>query len=414
MRPSVTLQNIHRARSSIAHLVLQTPMLPARSLGNLAECELLLKAENLQRAGSFKVRGAANKIAALSPEQKARGVITASAGNHAQGVALAAGHAGIPCTVVMPVGASLPKVEATRGYGATVLLEGDDFDQAQMHARRVMQENDLTFIHAFDDPAIIAGQGTIGLEILEQVEDLDTVVVPMGGGGLISGIALAIKETAPGVRVIGVQVAAATALIDSSKANERLTVKPEPTVADGIAVGTPGEFTIPLVKRYVDDTVVVEEDEVTQAMMLLLERSKLLVEGAGAVGLAAVLGGRVQVAGQKVAVVLSGGNVDSHLIARVVESGLAHAGRYLVLRVMLEDRPGQLSRLLSVVSECQVNVLDIGHLRHAPTVHLGNVEIQLTLETRNYAHSEEVWERLRNAGYMPYQSEPVGGASSPS
>ena len=234
----------------------------------------------------------------------------------------------------------------------------------------------------------------------------------MGGGGLISGIALAIKETAPGVRVIGVQAAAATAVIDSYKANRRLTVKPEATVADGIAVGTPGELTIPLVQRYVDDMVAVEEDEVTQAMMLLLERSKLLVEGAGAVGLAAVLGGKIEVAGKKVAVVLSGGNVDSHLIARVVESGLAHAGRYLVLRVMLEDRPGQLGRLLSVVSDSQVNVLDIGHLRHAPTVHLGHVEIQLTLETRNYAHSEEVWERLRSAGYMPYKSEPVGGGAS--
>ena len=413
MGSSVTLQDVRRAQGSIAHLVLKTPMLPAHSLGDLAGCELLLKAENLQRTGSFKVRGAANKIAALSPEQKAKGVIAASAGNHAQGVALAAGHAGIPCTVVMPVGSSLPKVEATRGYGATVLLEGDDFDQAQMHAKRVMQENDLTFIHAFDDPAIIAGQGTIGLEMLEQVGDLDTVVVPMGGGGLISGIALAIKETAPGVRVIGVQAAAATAIVDSYKANRLLTVKPEATVADGIAVGTPGELTIPLVLRYVDDMVVVEEDEVTQAMMLLLERSKLLVEGAGAVGLAAVLGGKMEVAGKKVAVVLSGGNVDSHLIARVVERGLAHAGRYLVLRVMLEDRPGQLSRLLSIVSDSQVNVLDIGHLRHAPTVHLGHVEIQLTLETRNHAHSEEVWERLRSAGYMPYESEPVGGAGSP-
>ena len=413
MGPSVTLQDVRRAQSSIAHLVLKTPMLPARSLGDLAGCELLLKAENLQRAGSFKVRGAANKIAALSPSQRAKGVIAASAGNHAQGVALAAGYAGIPCTVVMPVGASLPKVEATRGYGATVLLEGDDFDQAQMHAKRVMRENDLIFIHAFDDPAIIAGQGTIGLEMLEQVSDLDTVVVPMGGGGLISGIALAIKETAPGVGVIGVQVAAATAVVDSYKANQRLTVKPEATVADGIAVGTPGELTIPLVQRYVDDMVVVEEDEVTQAMMLLLERSKLLVEGAGAVGLAAVLGGKIRVAGKKVAVVLSGGNVDSHLIARVVESGLAHAGRYLVLRVMLKDRPGQLSRLLSVVSDSQANVLDIGHLRHAPTVHLGHVEVLLTLETRNYTHAEEVWERLRSAGYMPYQSEPVGGAASP-
>ena len=207
------------------------------------------KAENLQRAGSFKVRGAANKIAALTPEQKATGVIAASAGNHAQGVALAAGNLGIPCTIVMPSGASLPKVEATRGYGATVHLQGDDFDQAQKHARRVMRENAATFIPAFDDPAIIAGQGTIGLEILEQAEDLDAVIVPVGGGGLISGIGLAIKETLPGVKVIGVQAEAATALVDSYKANRRLTVRGKATVADGIAVGTPGRLTLPLVMR---------------------------------------------------------------------------------------------------------------------------------------------------------------------
>ena len=412
MRPSVTLQDVRLAQSAIAHLALRTPIFPARSLGQMAGCELFLKAENLQRAGSFKVRGAANKIAGLSPDQKARGVIAASAGNHAQGVALAAATLGIPSTIVMPTGASLPKVEATRGYGATVLLQGDDFDQSQRYARRVMRENGMTFIPAFDDPAIVAGQGTIGLEMLEQVENLDAVVVPVGGGGLISGIGLAIKETAPGIQVIGVQAEAATAVVDSYKANRRVTVKRQATVADGIAVGTPGRITLPLVSRYVDDMVVVEEEEITQAMMLLLERAKLLVEGAGAVGLAAVLGDKIQVAGKRVAVVLSGGNVDAHLIARVMEHGLAHAGRYLVLRVMLEDRPGQLNRLLNIVSGAEVNVLDIGHLRHAPSVHLGQVEIQLTLETRNYAHTEEVRERLRDAGYTSYESEPIGGLAS--
>lgn len=412
MRPSVTLEDVHRAREVIAHLAIRTPMLPARSLGELAGCELLLKAENLQRAGSFKVRGAANRIAALDPGQKARGVIAASAGNHAQGVALAAANLGIPCTIVMPAGASIPKVEATRGYGANVLLHGDDFDQAQRYARRVMRENDLTLIHAFDDPAIVAGQGTIGLEILEQAQGLDTVVVPVGGGGLISGVALAIKETMPGVRVVGVQAEAASAVVDSYKSNRRVTVKGQATVADGISVGSPGRITLPLVSRYVDDMVAVGEEEITQAMMLLLERGKLLVEGAGAVGLAAVLGGKVEVAGKKVVVVLSGGNVDTHLIARVLERGLAHAGRYLVFRVMLEDRPGQLSRLLNIVSGTDVNVLDIGHLRHAASVHLGQVEIQLTLETRNFEHTEEVRERLREAGYVLYESDPIGGLAS--
>ena len=411
MDTPVSLEDVQRARTTIAPLALRTPMLQALSLGRLAGCQLLLKAESLQRAGSFKVRGAANRIAGLSPEQKERGVITASAGNHAQGVALAAGNADIPCTVVMPMGASLPKVEATRGYGATVLLEGEGFDQAQDHARRVMQENALTFIPAFDDPAIIAGQGTVGLEMLEQSEHLDAIVVPVGGGGLISGIALAVKETAPGIEIIGVQAAAATAVVDSYKSSRRRSVKQGATVADGIAVGTPGELTVPLVMRYVDDMVVVEEEEITQAMMLLLERSKLLVEGAGAVGLAAVLSEKTPVAGKRVGVVLSGGNVDSHLIARVVEHGLAHAGRYLVFRVMLEDRPGQLNRLLTIISECQANVLDIGHLRHAPSVHMGQVEIQLTLETRNYDHTVELKEKLRSAGYTLHESEQYRDAS---
>ena len=223
---------------------------------------------------------------------------------------------------------------------------------------------------------------------------------------------LAIKETAPDIKVVGVQAEAATAVVDSYKTNRRITVKGRATVADGIAVGSPGRITLPLVSRYVDDMVTVAEEEITQAMMLLLERDKLLVEGAGAVGLAAVLGGKIQVAGKRVGVVLSGGNVDPHLIARVVEHGLAHAGRYLVLRVMVEDRPGQLSRLLNIVSSTDVNVLDIGHLRHAASVHLGQVEIQLTLETRNLAHSVEVWKQLRKAGYAPYEGEPLGGLTS--
>ena len=409
MRQQVTLEDVRRARNVIADLAIRTPIVPARSLGQPADCEILLKAENLQRAGSFKVRGAVNKIVALSDQQKAKGVIAASAGNHAQGVALAAANFGIPCTIVMPSGASIPKVEATRGYGATVILHGDDFDQAQRYARRVVRESGMTLIHAFDDPAIIAGQGTIGLELLEQVEDVDTVVVPVGGGGLISGIGLAIKESVPGIRLVGVQAEASTAVVDSHKAGRRITVKGQATVADGISVGSPGRITLPLVSRYVDDLVVVGEEEITEAMMLLLERCKLLVEGAGAVGLAAVLSGKVQVDGEKVAIVLSGGNVDTHLIARVLERGLANAGRYLVMRVMLEDRPGRLNRLLTILSSTDVNVLDIGHLRHAASVHLGQVEIQLTLETRNHAHSVEVWQRLQDAGYAPYESEPIGG-----
>lgn len=405
MTAAVTLEDIRQAREVIAPLAIRTPVLSARSLGDMAGCDLLLKAENLQRAGSFKVRGAANKIATLNSDQKAKGVIAFSAGNHAQGVAVAAANLGIPCTIVMPTGASIPKVEATRGYGADVVLHGDDFDEAREYAENVGEERGLTLIHAFDDAAIVAGQGTVGLEMLEQADGLDMVIVPVGGGGLISGIALAIKETLPGVRVVGVQAEAASAVVDSYKANRRITVKGQPTVADGISVGTPGEITLPMITRYVDDVVMVTEEEITQAMLLLLERGKLLVEGAGAVGVAAVLGGKAAVAGKRVAAVLSGGNVDTHLIARVLEHGLAHAGRYLVIRVMVEDRPGQLNRLLTIVSSTNVNVLDIGHLRHAASVHLGHVEIQLTLETRNLAHSIEVKDRLRDAGFEPYESQ---------
>ena len=237
------------------------------------------------------------------------------------------------------------------------------------------------------------------------MEDVDIVVVPVGGGGLAGGIALAMKETRPGVTVLGVQARAATAFADSYRAGRRLTVTGAPTIADGIAIGRPGSLTFPLVTRYVDDMVVVDEEEITQAMVLLLERSKLLVEGAGAVGLAAVLGGKVQVAGKKVVVVLSGGNVDPNLVARVLEHGLAHAGRYLVIRLLLEDRPGQLSKLLGIVAGAQVNVLDIDHLRHGPTVPLGHVEVQLTLATRDWAHAEEVRASLRKAGYA-FEEEP--------
>ncbi|MBI2855385.1 MAG: threonine ammonia-lyase [Chloroflexi bacterium] len=399
MPHALSLEDIRRARSTISHMVHQTPLLSAQSLGQMAGCQLFLKAENLQRAGSFKIRGASNRMSQLASDVAARGVIAASAGNHAQGVALAARHLGIPCTIVMPAAASIPKVEATRGYGAEVILRGDSFDQAQRLAQRLARERGLTYIHAFDDPAVIAGQGTIGLELLQQMPDLDTVVVPVGGGGLIAGIALAIKETRPSVAVVGVQATAAAAFADSYRARRRIAVKSGSTVADGIAVGTPGRLTLPLVARYVDDVVTVDEEEITQAMVLLLERSKLLVEGAGAVGLAALLGGKLRATGKKVAVVLSGGNVDPNLVARVLEHGLAHAGRYLVVRVLLEDRPGQLSRLLSIVASAQVNVLDISQLRHGPTIPLGHVEVQLTLETRDYAHAEEVRERLRQGGY---------------
>lgn len=399
MNRPLSIKDIQRAQDTIAGLVHRTPLLSSHSLGQMVGRELFLKAENLQRAGSFKIRGAFNKLAGLGPEQRLAGVVAASAGNHAQGVALAARTLDIPCTIVMPVSASIPKVQATRAYGATVLLRGEDFDQAQKHAREFATEQGATLIHAFDDPAIIAGQGTIGLELLQEADDLDAVVVPVGGGGLIGGIALAMKETRPQVKVIGVQSSAFPAVVDSFRTGRRVAASGLPTFADGIAVGTPGRLTLPLIDRYVDEMVAVEEEDISQAMVLLLERSKLVVEGAGAVGLAALLSDKIATPGKRVAVVLSGGNVDPNLVARVLEHGLAHAGRYLVVRLLLGDRPGELNRLLSIVAAAQVNVLDIDHLRHGPAVPLGQVAVQLTLETRDREHAQTVLEALRRAGH---------------
>ena len=297
----------------------------------MSGAQIFLKAENLQRTGSFKIRGATVRISGLTTEQRRLGVVAASAGNHAQGVARASQLAGVPCTVVMSKGTSLAKLEATRNYGAQVVLHGENFDQAQEYAFGLAQEDGRTFIPAFDDLQVIAGQGTVGLEIWQDLPDVDAVVVPVGGGGLISGVALAVKELRPGAKVYGVQVEASPGAALAFQRGHRRSVPPEPTIADGIAVGQPSSLTFELMNTYVDDIVTVSEEEVAHAMVLLLERAKLLVEGAGAVGLAALLAERLPCRGQKVAVLLSGGNLDPLLLARILDHGLAHAGRYLVL-----------------------------------------------------------------------------------
>jgi len=390
---------VEQARTRLRGTVHQTPLTPSNTFSRMFGCQVFLKLENLQRTGSFKIRGAANKIAQLTAKEKAKGVIAASAGNHAQGVALASSYAGIPCTIVMPKTASLAKIAATQGYGAEVILEGDGFDEAQTYAMEQAREQGRAYIHAFDDEAVIAGQGTIGLELNEQLPELEAIVVPVGGGGLISGIATALKEIKPSVRVIGVQSAAVPGVLENLR---RRTIKEVPrnaTVADGIAVARPGDLTIPLIKKYVDDVVAVEEEDITQAMVLFLERSKLVVEGAGAVGLAALLSGKLQAPGKKVVLVLSGGNADTNLLARVIEHGLGHAGRYLTLRVTLSDRPGQLARLLGLLADTGANVLEVSHHRQGIHLALGQAEVEVTLETRDPSHAQEVLAAVKAAGY---------------
>ena len=397
----VNLETIQRAQARIASVVRHTPLLYSNSFSNLIGSPVYLKAENLQRTGSFKVRGAFNKLAQLSRARSGtpRGIITASAGNHAQGVALAAAQAGLAATVVMPETASLAKYEATLGYGATVLRHGASYDEALTHAEGLAQEQGTTFIHAFNDEAVVAGQGTVGLEILSDLASAELILVPVGGGGLIAGLATAVKGIKPSATVIGVQAAAAPAAARSFHAHRRLSARPKPTIADGISIGQPGSIPLALIRKHVDDIVTVDEEAISHALVLLLERSKLLVEAAGAVGLAALLSEVVQPQGKTTVVVLSGGNLDVALLTRITEHGLTLAGRYLVIQVKVPDRPGELARLLTLLAELKVNIIEVDHHRTGVPLPVGTVEIQLTLEIQNRAHGEEVRERLRSSGY---------------
>ena len=397
---NLTYREVERAVEVVGRIAQHTPLLASRQLSTLAGTNVLLKAENLQRTGSFKIRGAVNKVASLSHQQRQRGVIAASAGNHAQGVALAAGEMDTACTVVMPTGASLAKVEATRGYGAEVILCGENFDQALLYSQELALARGTTFVHAFDDPMVVAGQGTLGVEICEDVAEPAMVIVPVGGGGLIAGVALAIKTLSPRTRVVGVQAAASPAAARSLRRGRRLRVATRTTVADGIAIAQPGRLPWRLIRRYVDEIVTVSEESIAHAQVLLLERAKLLVEGAGAVGLAALLEHSVELTGKEAVVVLSGGNVDLNLVSRILEHGLAKAGRYQVLEVVLLDRPGELGRFLEVLAEAGVNVLDVDHQRHAVALPLGQVVVQITGETRNAAHAAEVAQALEKADYI--------------
>lgn len=399
MTKLVGLDDVRAARELLAGVVRTTPLEPSRPLSGALGGPVWLKCENLQRAGSYKVRGAFVRISRLSATERAEGVVAASAGNHAQGVALAAGLVGTHATVFMPVNAPLPKVAATKGYGAQVELVGNTVDESLVAAQTHAERTGATLIHPFDHRDVVAGQGTVALEILEQCPQVRTIVTGVGGGGLVSGIAVAAKALRPDVRVVGVQAASAAAFPPSLAAGEPVRLPSFGTIADGIAVGRPGELTFRHVRALVDEVVTVREEDISRALLMLLERGKQVVEPAGAVGVAALLSGAVDVEAPVVAV-LSGGNIDPLLMLRVIENGLAAAGRYLRVSVRCSDRPGQLASLLGEIAAQGANVVDVGHQRANPHLRLGEVEVALSVETRGTEHSDRLISVLRASGYQ--------------
>jgi threonine dehydratase len=394
----VTLDDVRAAHKILSAVARVTPMEGSRHLSRLVGAPVHLKCENLQRTGSFKVRGAYVRIAQLSSEQRAAGVVAASAGNHAQGVALAASLLGVHSTVFMPVDAPLPKIAATREYGAEVRMHGQVVDESLRAALEYAQETGAVFIHPFDHPDIIAGQGTLGLEILEQCPEVRTIVVGVGGGGLVAGIASAVKPLRPDVNVVGVQAEGAAAYPPSLKAGRPVALESVTTMADGIKVGRPGDVPFKIISQLVDEVRTVSEDELASALLLCLERAKMVVEPAGASPVAALLSRPETFEGPVVAV-LSGGNVDPLLLQRVLRHGMAAAGRYLSLRLRLTDRPGALATLLGVLSEADANVLDVSHVRTDPRLGLTEAEVELHLETKGPGHCAEVRKALCAAGY---------------
>jgi threonine dehydratase len=399
-----SLADFQAAREVVARVTKVTPMETSGYLAAILGAPVYLKCENLQRTGSYKIRGAYNRLSKLTDEEKSHGVVAASAGNHAQGVAYAARQLGIKATIFMPVGVALPKLQATRDYGADVILRGHTVAEPLVAAAAYAAETGAILIPPFDHPDIVAGQGTLGLEILDQVPDLDTVVVPIGGGGLISGVASALKQRAARegrhIRVIGVQAANAAAYPPSLEAGEAIEVTITPTIADGIAVAKPGLLNFEIVRDVVDEIVTVSEDDTARALLMLLERAKLVVEPAGAVAVAAILSGKVTATGPTVAI-LSGGNIDPLLMQRVISHGLSASGRYLTLRIMLPDRPGQLARISELLAEAHANVIEVLHTRHGAGLQISEVELDISVETRGPEHRQHVVDVLRAAGYNP-------------
>lgn len=397
---TVSLNDIYEARSVIGEIINPTPVLRDERLTKSTGAKAYLKAECLQLAGSFKIRGAYNRIYRLSAEEKAKGVITASAGNHAQGVALAARLHQVKATVVLPEFAPLTKVVATKDLGADVILKGATFDEAVAYSRQLEKEKGFTYVHAFDDERVIAGQGTIGLEISESLPDVDVIVVPIGGGGIISGIAIAAKALIPGVRIVGVQAEHVSSILPSLAAGEPVEAVSRPTIADGIAVKRPGTLTLPIIRELVDEIVEVSEEEIARGIFHCVQYSHLVVEGAGAAGVAALLADKIKLEkDQTVCSVLCGGNIDGNLLARILEQVLVREGRYAIFKLLVVDRPGMLATMLNHVAETGANVIEVYHQRAIWLAPLGRVGIEMILEVRDDQHARNVQKHLERTGY---------------
>ncbi|KDA06505.1 threonine dehydratase [Microbacterium sp. CH12i] len=399
-----SLAEFEEAARGLERVISHTPTLPSRALSDILGAPVVLKMENLQRTGSFKIRGAAYRLSQLTAEERARGVVAASAGNHAQGVALAAQALGIPATIFMPLGVPVPKLLATRGYGAEVVLEGETVATSLRLAADFAERTGAVMIHPFDHRDIVIGQGTLGLELIEDAPDVDTILVGIGGGGLIAGVATAVKAMAAKagrtVRVIGVQAENAAAMAPSLEAGHPVEIETHPTIADGILVSKPGAVPFEIIKDLVDEIVTVTDDDIARAILILLEQAKVVVEPAGAVGVAAILAGKITATGKTMAV-LSGGNIDPLLLQRVVSHGLAASGRYLTIRIPLPDRPGQLARVSELVSQAGANVMEVMHTRHGQGLQISEVILQMSIETRGAEHTELTLDTLRHAGYDP-------------
>ena len=391
----LTFEMIQEAKRALEGIARKTPLDPAPKFG----ANVYIKSENLQLTGAFKLRGAYNKIRSLTPEERERGVIACSAGNHAQGIALSAAKLGIRSIICMPAGAPISKVEATRSYGAEVVLVPGVYDDAAREAERLTQEHGYTFAHPFNDPCVIAGQGTIGLEILEQLPEVEQVVVPIGGGGLISGVAMAVKTLKPSCRVIGVQAAGAASMYASRRAGRPVELDGVATIADGIAVKKPGELTYEMVKNYVDDIALVTEDEIAAAILALIEKQKMIAEGAGAVSVAAAMFHKFPLEGKKVVSLISGGNIDVTSLSRVIDRGLMKSGRTTSLLIELADKPGQLMEVSRIIAQCGGNVISVHHERNGETESINGCYLRLSLETRNYDHVQQITQALRDAGF---------------
>lgn len=393
----VTIDKIFHASVVLKDIIRPTPL--AKAYGIAEDCALYLKPECLQKTGSFKLRGSGYKIAMLSDEEKAKGVIACSAGNHAQGVALAASKCGISSLICLPDTAPISKVEATKGYGAQVCLVPGVYDDAYNKALELKEEHGYTFVHPFDDEYVIAGQGTIGLEIMNEMSDVDAVLVPIGGGGLISGVACAIKSISPHVKVYGVQAAGAPSMYNAIHHGKMEALTSVSTIADGIAVKKPGELTYEMVKNYVDDIALVTEDEIAAAILALIEKQKMIAEGAGAVSVAAAMFHKFPLEGKKVVSLISGGNIDVTSLSRVIDRGLMKSGRTTSLLIELVDKPGQLMEVSRIIAQCGGNVISVHHERNSETESINGCYLRLSLETRNYDHVQQITQALRDAGF---------------